>query len=718
VQAPTGAGIDPSTGLLTWTTREADGPRDYNMTVQVSKPGGTLNTTMSFLVGVREVNTAPRLQPDGPFELHPGDFLVINNKASDADLPTQTLTFSSPLPLPQGAELDPVTGVLRWQVPDDPLGGTNILVIRVTDNDSSPLSSDQSIQCLVHAPLRIAINEIMHRPSAAKAEYVELMNYSASNPVDLSGWRLEGYAFVFPEGTILPPAGYLCVSTDVAAFQSAYGAWPRVMGNAVLGLPADGGLVRLLKPSATGSPMEITDEVQFALRPPWPAAAASQGASLQLIDPHQDHWRAGNWGAAVGTVTNTSVQVIALTNVWRYWQSADSPGSSWNSAEDSDSTWSSGRALCYVETADLPAPKNTALTLGSTTYYFRSHFAFNGLTDGARLHLSTVIDDGAVFYLNGQEVYRLGMPEGIFTPSTFAARTVSDAVLEGPFDMPATGLRNGDNVLAVEVHQINATSSDIVFGMAVELETQAATSWTPGFANSVAGDLPAFPSVWINEVLPNNTTGLADNAGERDPWIELYNGGAQVLNLDGWSMTDDYSNLGKSFFPAGTSIPALGYLLVWADGESAESTPSAPHTGFRLASLAGSVALARLQLGERVAVDSVDYNLAVADQSFGSVPDGAPFQRQILGHPSPASMNTGGGSAGPLLAVALDSAVELRITWRTVPGTRYQLQAASDLRQPLWQTVHEFLGDGSQHVATQSVTSSAARYYRVLITGL
>ena len=52
--SPASAVIDPATGVFTWTPGELDGPRDYNVTVRVSKSGGALSSTMSFLVGDRK----------------------------------------------------------------------------------------------------------------------------------------------------------------------------------------------------------------------------------------------------------------------------------------------------------------------------------------------------------------------------------------------------------------------------------------------------------------------------------------------------------------------------------------------------------------------------------------------------------------------------------------------------------------------------------------
>ena len=59
-----------------------------------------------------------------------------------------------------------------------------------------------------------------------------------------------------------------------------------------------------------------------------------------------------------------------------------------------------------MESADLPGAKNTALTLGQTTYYFRTRFTLPAVPNGVGLVLNTILDDGAVVYLNGVEVFR------------------------------------------------------------------------------------------------------------------------------------------------------------------------------------------------------------------------------------------------------------------------------------------------------------------------
>jgi hypothetical protein len=280
-----------------------------------------------------------------------------------------------------------------------------------------------------------------------------------------------------------------------------------------------------------------------------------------------------------GIISNTNVtsvvfDLITITNNWKYYESGD-PGAGWSTTAFDDSAWPSGPALLYHEPDSLPAPKNTALTLGKTTYYFRTHFDFDLNTAGVTLQTTTVIDDGAIFYVNGAEVYRLGIPNDAVGYSAFANRTVNDAIYEGPFEIPATSLVRGDNVLAVEVHQVNATSSDIVFGMTL-IASFLITN------NSSAIHLP----VVLNEVLADSAT-LTNAAGVITDWVELYNPNTNAVD-GGHEFERRYDDATKWVFPPGSNVPAQGFRVIEFNG----SAPvSATNTGFGLNSNSGAVYL-------------------------------------------------------------------------------------------------------------------------------
>lgn len=167
---------------------------------------------------------------------------------------------------------------------------------------------------------------------------------------------------------------------------------------------------------------------------------------------------------------------------WHYFQSDRAPEPGWLApGYQPTAPWALGQALFDAKRparATLPPnnePVRTQLNLTnpptagevSAAYYFRAQFRFPGPPAGARLFLRALVDDGAVFYLNGREVLRLGMPAfpASVNYNTYATRTQGDTqtIYEGPFPIPSEALVEGDNVLAAEVHQVNLASSDASF---------------------------------------------------------------------------------------------------------------------------------------------------------------------------------------------------------------------------------------------------------------
>lgn len=95
------------------------------------------------------------------------------------------------------------------------------------------------------------------------------------------------------------------------------------------------------------------------------------------------------------------------------------------------------------------------------------------------------------------------------------------------------------------------------------------------------GILPSLTaSPLISEFLADNLTGVTDLDGDRPDWIEIHNPDASPVNLAGWSLTDNSTQLAKWTFPSVT-IPADGYLLVYASGKDITTGPEL-HTNFSL----------------------------------------------------------------------------------------------------------------------------------------
>lgn len=186
-------------------------------------------------------------------------------------------------------------------------------------------------------------------------------------------------------------------------------------------------------------------------------------------------------------ITSELLALNADSQAMRYYQFGAEPGAGWTlvNFDDTAANWSAGLALfdaknpagrTTVNTIPVRTPMSltNALNGGDQTlaYYFRAPFYVPGQPGGARLRLRTLVDDGAIFYLNGQEVLRLRMPGGPADYATLANVSQADAanIFEGPYELPAAALLGGTNVLAVEVHQASATSSDVSFAAQLFLD--------------------------------------------------------------------------------------------------------------------------------------------------------------------------------------------------------------------------------------------------------
>ncbi|MHA7963211.1 S-layer homology domain-containing protein [Paenibacillus sp. CAU 1782] len=161
---------------------------------------------------------------------------------------------------------------------------------------------------------------------------------------------------------------------------------------------------------------------------------------------------------------------------WKYLDTGVDQGNSWQSSYG-DKDWAIGQApLGFAATTTKFGSLNTTISFGSdsrnkhTTSYFVTNLNvdLDEINSYGQLLGNFGIDDGAVMYVNGTEVFRAGMPEGTITYSTFATSNKSNPVLYNEIDLTAplkANLQDGDNVIAVEVHQSTLTSSDLYFDM-------------------------------------------------------------------------------------------------------------------------------------------------------------------------------------------------------------------------------------------------------------
>ncbi|MBK7853975.1 MAG: CotH kinase family protein [Bacteroidetes bacterium] len=132
----------------------------------------------------------------------------------------------------------------------------------------------------------------------------------------------------------------------------------------------------------------------------------------------------------------------------------------------------------------------------------------------------------------------------------------------------------------------------------------------------VAPNSSTASGVVINEVMASNATVVADNAGEFDDWIELYNTTANPVDISGFYLTDNVVNLDKFQMPAGTIIQPNDYLIIWADEDSSQG---AYHANFKLS---GSGEQLMFLDGALALIDSVSWGAQTTDLAYARRPNG------------------------------------------------------------------------------------------------
>ncbi|MBL7143481.1 MAG: lamin tail domain-containing protein [Phycisphaerae bacterium] len=144
-------------------------------------------------------------------------------------------------------------------------------------------------------------------------------------------------------------------------------------------------------------------------------------------------------------------------------------------------------------------------------------------------------------------------------------------------------------------------------------------------------------SLVINEFMASNNSSARDPQGQYEDWIEIYNFGSRIIDIGGFYLTDNLSIPTQWRIPDGiptlTTIPAFGYLLIWADNDTAYS---GLHANFKLD--AGGEQIALFDSDGITLIDEVVFGQQTADLSSGRYPN-ASDNWQFLDSPSPGGRN-------------------------------------------------------------------------------
>jgi hypothetical protein len=234
---------------------------------------------------------------------------------------------------------------------------------------------------------------------------------------------------------------------------------------------------------------------------------------------------------------------------------------------------------------------------------------------------------------------------------------------------------------------------------------------TPGMINI---GRPA--DLYINEWLEGNQTSLADPAdGNFEDWFEIYNAGADPVDLTGYFLTDDLTDKTRFEIPSGFVIPANGFLLVWADNDSGQNSTNSNqlHVNFALDRMGESIGL---YSPDRVVVDEIVFGVQSDEVSEGRFPDGSV---EVFGlSPTPVGPNVllGEPGAPSIMDLQLLDGNQLSFSFATELGSVYRVDFKNDLNDVQWMPLTiPINGTGEVIVIMDDTSLQSQRFYRVVV---
>ncbi|MFT5498355.1 MAG: hypothetical protein ACI9TH_003766, partial [Kiritimatiellia bacterium] len=281
--------------------------------------------------------------------------------------------------------------------------------------------------------------------------------------------------------------------------------------------------------------------------------------------------------------------LLARGSTWRYLDDGSDQGSAWISTNFVDSAWASGPApLGYGE--PLGSVLQTEVGFGPsanpkyTTTYFRTTFVVDDLDTILSVTCNLQRDDGGVVYLNGVELDRSNMPGGTITYRTPSGGSTGNEADYYPTQIAVDNLVKGTNVVAVSIHQINSSSSDI----RMDLEIIAQVDPGDGLAllqsrnvkarvfdgsewsalNDATFVIDQAPALVLSEVMyhaavPEGAELGAGLVASDFDFIELFNAGSVDMGLAGVALS---GGIDFDFTGGGVAVLAPGeYVLVVSD---------------------------------------------------------------------------------------------------------------------------------------------------------
>lgn len=352
------------------------------------------------------------------------------------------------------------------------------------------------------------------------------------------------------------------------------------------------------------------------------------GSNLRIKAEAPNGYKFDHWEIA------SKKDIIIKKDEWSYYDDGSLDAANWQANDFDDSAWKKGVAPLGFGISSSVATIVNKISQGVNimTTYYRKKINLPDLSKTTTIHFNASVNDGAIFYVNGKEVSRYNLAEGDVTFST-KATSAGTRLKIVEFDVDKAMFKEGENVIAVELHNSIATNSTMGFALVLtdpndvgEVVNNQSITYSEAFMGKTEYkaifDTDAewedkYSTLYLNEICVTNKQ-YVDEYMEDEDWIEIYNDGSEDIDLGGMFISDERKDLRKfqiaDTVPELTTVPAKGYLVLWADEQPEQGVR---HTNFSLPlTREQTVTLSRLVGGDIFVIDSIRYEPHDNDESF------------------------------------------------------------------------------------------------------
>lgn len=219
--SPTNATISTG-GLILWETGETNGPATNQFRVIVSDNGSpSLSVTQSFAVIINEVNVGPTLADIPSRTVTEGQLVTFTATATDPDRPNQTLTYSLGNSAPQGATIDPVTGVFNWTPGEIQGPGSYFISVLVTDSGTPPMQDAKGFLVTVNETNSAPVIQPIEDQTVNRGQFLGFSVLASDADVPVQNLQLV-LGSEAPSGAALSPGGFFSWTPSATQAQGIY----------------------------------------------------------------------------------------------------------------------------------------------------------------------------------------------------------------------------------------------------------------------------------------------------------------------------------------------------------------------------------------------------------------------------------------------------------------------------------------------------------------